>query len=50
MVCMSQLSQILDKPEASQLYRSILNYMKSADFDPQYELDNQEELIRLFFL
>lgn len=37
LVCMSQLNLIMDKPEAKQLYNSILNYMNSADFDPAYE-------------
>ncbi len=34
LVCMSQLNQIKEKPEAAQLYRSILNYMETEEFDP----------------
>lgn len=47
LVCMSQLNQILDKPEAAQLYQSITKYMDSGDFNPGYEI-NQEELKKLF--
>jgi hypothetical protein len=47
LVCMSQLNQIMDKPEAVQLYQSIIKYMDSADFNPDYEI-NHEELKRLF--
>lgn len=42
LVCMSRLPEILDKPEAKQLYRSILNYMNSDDFNPQYEIEPGE--------
>ena len=34
LVCMSQLNLIMDKPEARQLYTSILNYMNSSEFNP----------------
>jgi hypothetical protein len=37
LVCMSQLNLIMDKPEAKQLYNSILHYMNSADFNPAYQ-------------
>ncbi len=37
LVCMSPLEKLLDKPEAAQLYRSILNYMSSAEFEPNFE-------------
>jgi hypothetical protein len=47
LVCMSQLNQLKDKPEAAQLYRSMLNYMESNDFNPSYEI-TQEELIKYF--
>jgi hypothetical protein len=47
LVCMSQLNQIIDKPEAFQLYQSLINYMKSSDFNPDYEI-NVEGLNRLF--
>lgn len=42
LVCMAQLNQIKDKPEALQLYQSIIQYMSSNDFDPAYELDFNE--------
>jgi len=47
LVCTSQLLQIQDKPEVIQLYRSILNYMKSEAFDPSYQV-GEKELKRLF--
>lgn len=47
LVCMSQLNQILDKPEAVQLYQSIVNYMDSNGFNPSYTL-TPDELYRLF--
>ncbi|MGD8778380.1 MAG: glycoside hydrolase family 2 TIM barrel-domain containing protein [Ignavibacteria bacterium] len=46
LVCMSQLNQITDKPEAVQLYRSIINYMESDDFSPNYEV-SQEDLVNM---
>lgn len=48
LVCMSQLNTIFDKPEAVQLYQSILNYMNSGDFNPDYEVKPQE-LNKLIF-
>ncbi|UCH15314.1 MAG: beta-glycosidase, partial [Bacteroidales bacterium] len=47
LVCMSQLNQIIDKPEAVQLYQSMVDYMKSDSFDPEYELSTVE-LVDLF--
>ena len=47
LVCMSQLNQIMDKPEAVQLYQSMVNYMNSADFNPDYQVSS-DELNRLF--
>jgi hypothetical protein len=44
LICMSDLNKQLDKPEALQLYQSILNYMKSDRFSPQYSVD--ENFIR----
>jgi len=38
LVCMSDLKAIQDKPEARQLYRSILNYMVSDKFNPQVSI------------
>lgn len=39
LVCMSNLNENLDKPEAYQLYRSIIEYMKSSNFKPGYSVD-----------
>jgi hypothetical protein len=47
LVCMSQLNKIMDKPEAIQLYQSIINYMDSDNFYPNYKL-SIEELGKLF--
>lgn len=47
LVCMSDLKEIQDKPEARQFYKSILEYMKSGDFQPQTEL-SIKELNQLF--
>ena len=47
LVCTSQLNQIQDKPEARQLYRSILNYAESEEFNPATEL-TPEQLTALF--
>jgi len=49
LVCMSQLNKITDKPEAVQLYHSIIKYMNSNDFNPGYEIST-DELKRLFTL
>jgi hypothetical protein len=43
LICMSQLDKIADKPEANQLYRSILDYMHSEKFNPEFSI-NEEEL------
>ncbi len=43
LICMSQLGKIADKPEANQLYRSILDYMHSEKFNPEFSI-NEEEL------
>jgi hypothetical protein len=42
LVCMSRLNRIMDRPEAAQLYRSIINYMDSPEFNPDYTLSNEE--------
>jgi hypothetical protein len=47
LVCMSELRSIQDKPEAKQLYSSILKYMASDKFNPSTPL-TASELIRLF--
>ncbi|MCX6333777.1 MAG: beta-glycosidase, partial [Bacteroidia bacterium] len=47
LVCMSNLKGILDKPEAKQLYQSILNYMASDKFNPAATI-NPSELRDLF--
>lgn len=46
LVCMSPLDQLTDRPEAVQLYQSILNYMRSADFDPDHSF-TREGLLEL---
>jgi hypothetical protein len=47
LICMSQLNKIKDEPEAIQLYQSIINYMDSDNFNPDYKL-RIEELHKLF--
>ncbi|MBN2425306.1 MAG: hypothetical protein JXB44_09800 [Calditrichaceae bacterium] len=47
LICMSRLDQMPEKPEAFQLYKSLINYMNSADFNPQCE-QTRTELNRLF--
>lgn len=47
LVCMSRLPEILHRPEVVQLYTSIINYMESVDFSPEYGL-SVEELTALF--
>lgn len=42
LVCMSPLDLIRDHPEASQLYRSILNYMNSPAFKPEHQITESE--------
>lgn len=42
LVCMSQLDKLTDRPEAVQLYQSILDYMHSEDFNPDYSLTPEE--------
>ncbi len=39
LICMSDLNKQLDKPEGLQLYQSILKYMKSDRFNPEYSVD-----------
>jgi len=39
LICAIDLLNIQDKPEARQLYYSILNYVKSNDFSPEERLD-----------
>lgn len=47
LVCMSDLRSVQDKPEARQLYSSILKYMSSGRFNPSQNL-SAEELNKLF--
>lgn len=47
LVCMSDLLEIMDKPEALQLYSSILSYMESDQFNPVDRL-SFSELFDLF--
>lgn len=48
LVCMSQLTEILENPEAAQLYKSLLGYMNSEKFNPQYHR-NTEQIKELIF-
>ena len=47
LVCMSQLNTLRYKPEAIQLYQSILNYMGSTNFNPDYTI-TARKLLNLF--
>jgi hypothetical protein len=42
LVCMAQLNQITNNPEAAQLYQSIINYMNSKEFNPAYVISKEE--------
>ena len=41
LVCMSRLNEMTDKPEAYHLYKSIINYMHSDDFAPDYAVEHE---------
>jgi len=41
LICMSKLDEIENKPEAAQLYNSIISYMKSVDFNPKANIDEK---------
>jgi hypothetical protein len=41
LVCAIDLLKHQDKPEARQLYFSILKYVESEEFDPEFELGNE---------
>jgi hypothetical protein len=41
LVCMSQLDKLTKNPEAVQLYRSIISYMKSNNFTPSCSMDKE---------
>ncbi len=47
LICMSDLKKIEKKPEARQLYSSILKYMESDSFNPDQKI-SEKELIQLF--
>ncbi len=42
LICMSQLHRNLEKPEAYQLYKSMINYMSSGKFNPAYKITPEE--------
>jgi hypothetical protein len=42
LVCMSQLNKLTDRPEAVQLYESIIRYIESDKFDPAVVLNKNE--------
>ena len=39
LICAIDLLNLQDKPEARQLYYSMLNYVKSENFSPEMELE-----------
>jgi hypothetical protein len=41
LICMARLNEIIDKPEAYQLYVSIIKYMQSDDFIPDFSIDSK---------
>jgi len=41
LVCMARLNDILEKPEAYHLHKSIINYMKTDEFSPEYSVDSR---------
>jgi len=47
LVCMSRLDKIAETPEAAQLYKSIISYMTSNNFQPVYNI-NSSDLYDLF--
>ncbi len=42
LVCMAQLPKVSNQPAAAQLYHSILNYMNSENFTPQFSISRQK--------
>ena len=48
LVCMSRLTENLDKPECLQLYKSILKYMNTEEFNPKTKISPEllKQLIR----
>jgi len=48
LICMTDLNKLKDHPEVSQLYKSIINYMKSEEFNPEEEITPEflKEIIR----
>jgi hypothetical protein len=46
LVCSAQLNLIMEKPEAQQLFRSLVDYMNSHDFNPQQEI-SPEKLLQI---
>ncbi|MCV9387014.1 sugar-binding domain-containing protein [Reichenbachiella ulvae] len=42
LVCTADLFKIQDKPEARQLFNSILSYMESEVFNPSYEINSNQ--------
>jgi hypothetical protein len=41
LVCMSHLTNNLDRPEVIQLFNSLISYMQSGDFKPSYEISEE---------
>ncbi len=47
LICMSDLKSVAEYPEAQQLYTSLISYMDSDDFRPEWEM-SVEEIKELF--
>ncbi|MBN1997013.1 beta-galactosidase [candidate division KSB1 bacterium] len=41
LICTARLNDMLDIPEAYHLYKSIINYMESDNFEPDYSVDRR---------
>lgn len=48
LVCMARLNNLPSDPAATQLYRALLSYMQSAEFNPGYPMD--EHMLRKLML
>jgi len=42
LVCSAQLNLIMEKPEAQQLFRSLVRYMNSEEFKPDHEITSEK--------
>lgn len=39
LICMADLEAVMDKPEVRQFYTSVLQYMHSDSFNPEFQFD-----------